>query len=71
MPMNLVELIIWVFSLFIGMSVAVLGYSWYGIFGAVGGLITGIFAGLCVGLGIAKRCYRPPQRRAKMRKESQ
>jgi hypothetical protein len=61
--MNLVELIIWVFSVFLAIGLAVLGYNWFGLLGAVGGLVVGIFVGLCVGVGTAKLCYRPRPRK--------
>lgn len=61
--MNLVELIIWVFSGFLAIGLAVLGYNWFGLLGAVGGLVVGICFGLCVGVGIAKLFYRPRPRK--------
>jgi len=61
--MNLVELIIWLFSVVVAIALAVVGYNWFGFVGAVGGIVGGILGGLCVGVGVAKLFYRPRQRK--------
>lgn len=52
--MNLIELILWIFSVIVAAVAALYGFKLFGVFGLVAGIILGVVVGLVIGTSVIR-----------------